>query len=487
MALIGAAELVAPFAGAVEAAGIDSIGSLGGQILTGVGAGAALSGVYNLGRGIKRAIKRDIAHYRGSRKRNREGMLIPSEDLSGQTRAHIMRDTPMGGISHAGATNVVQRSFDRRRSGKRLRKSAKNAHRLLQASMAYCNLRWQRMFSYGNQVPINVIERPYPASAITNNTENVGVDQQGRLFFSSYTQGTSPNIESRMPGYLFDLTTWRTNAGTQSTPMKRIHFNSTGNVRYDTVFGQNRNGSSILESGWIEELTRGAFGSVVPRDVQKSFLVWSDLRLSLYGARHCPTRFIIEMIQFKKDYFDPNVAASLTSEQQAEVNSHYVSEFKKLIFHPLDVQINKRNSNIRVLSRKVYEVAPDSNTNEDPTSPNILVKIFKRFNRLCNWQWAINNPGGTAVNNEAVQPNIGDTDVAPDPDLTLTEMDQPDFIVQTNADRRPYLNPKARIYLYIRAEAMHTYQGGTLMNSDVALRHWPSFDICARQRWMYEN
>lgn len=446
-------------------------------------AGTAIAGgIISGGELLYKGIKGDIDHYRAKK---RQKMYIPSEDISGRTAGpHIMGDTQMGGVGHAGATNVVQRRFTKGTSGKRMRRNAKNAHRLLQASMSYCNLRWQRMFSYGNQIPINVIERPYPAAGMENNTSAVApADQQGRLFLSSHTSGASPAIEHYMPGYLFDITTWRTDAGNQAEPMKRIYFNDTGNVRYDVVYSQNNDGTQIRDGGWQAEL----YYNFLPKRVQKSFLMWSDLRMSLYGARHCPTRFILELIQFKKDYFDPNIATSVTSEQQAEINAHYVSEFKKLTFHPLDVQLNKRNSNIKVLSRKVYEVAPDSNTNEDPTAPNVLVKIFKNYNRLCNWQWAVSNPGSSADTAQYVQPNIGNVDTVPTPDVTLTEMDQPDWIQNFSSNLRPYVNPKARIYLYIRAEAMHTYDEATLMNSDNALRHWPSFDICVRQRWMYEN
>lgn len=381
-------------------------------------------------------------------------------------------DTQMGGmVPFAGATNVQQRTFVNSKRGRKLRKNAKNAHRLLQASMAYAVERWQRIYPYGPQVTTVVGDQPYPAQALSTNY--FGSPQFGRLNLGHLTAGATPLQNQILPGYLFNLTSWSTSS-VGFNPMKRLVFNSSGNIAYYDIDSQNvGSATGATSQNWKPELIRGL--DLPPDDCQNAFLNWSDIRVALFGAQHCPTRFYVEMIQFKKDYFDPYNSLGVTSDQQAEINMHYINEFKNLVFHPLDVNTNNRSANIKVLYRKVYEIGPDTSSSEDPASPNILCKIFKRFNRLCNFRWRVTNTATATT--DVVDPNINPQ---------AGELDQPDWQLQDFGQIRSTVVPRARVYLYIRAEAMKPVAETVNQNDVDVLRHCPSMDLIVRNKWQFE-
>lgn len=385
-------------------------------------------------------------------------------------------DTQMGGGGNfAGATNVLQRVWNKRKSGRKLRRNARNAHRLLQASMTYCVQRWQRVYAYGPSVDPNGNRQPYPAVPLQRNWWAAPNVQVGRLNLGHATAGNDPTQSQFLPGYLFNITSWST-VNRSFNPCYRISFNATGDLEFIRIQSQDVDGNnSSLD--WKAEVVRGI--ALPPTDLQNAFLQWSDIRLALYGAAHCPTRFIVETVQFKKDYFDPEVYSNSapSSDQVQELNMHYINEFKNLVFHPLDVNTAKRSGNVKVLSRKVYEIGPDTSSSDDPSNPNILCKIFKRYNRLCKWNWQVKN---NAFPNESEFP---DPDIEPqDGDL-----DKPGWQIQNYNQLNNTVVPRARIYLYVRAEAMRPVDFNISMNTADVKNHCPSMDLCIRNKWMYDS
>lgn len=434
-------------AAAVGLANVDALllGAVGaGSVAVGAAAGVGQL-AYKVGRGIKRKFSQMSSGY--------------------------ATDTQMGGAGYAGATNILQRTYVRQKFGRKMRRNAKNAHRLLQASMAYCVQRWQRVYAYGPQVGTIENEQPYPAQALSTNYS--GTTQLGRLNLGHLPDGVASPSSNVLPGYLFNLTSWNT-VQQGFNPCNRLYFDNTGTLKYHDI--QSQNVASGLSLEWKPEVIRGL--QMPPAGIQNAFLMWSDIRLAFYGAAHCPTRIIVELIQFKKDYFDPYNTAGVTSDQQAEINMHYINEFKNLVFHPLDVNTGNRAANIKVLSRKVYEIGPDTTSSEDPASPNILCKMFKRFNRLCNWRWRNTNTADGVTNPTVTDPNINPKD---------GDLDAPDWQIQDQAQLRNTVVPRARVYLYVRAEAMRPVLSTVNQSTDEVKRHCPSFDICVRNKWQYEN
>lgn len=167
------------------------------------------------------------------------------------------------------------------------------------------------------------------------------------------------------------------------------------------------------------------------------------MRFCFYGARQHPTRIIMELVQFKDEKYtmdfhnDGQDFASLSADDKADVRGFWLEECKKLVYHPLDVQNFKREKAIQCLYRESFQIAPDDTTNADVCPPNVVKKIFKRWNRLVNWDWQ-------------TPPVTTDTGV----EANKNELETPAFQVGVQSNLKNYADPKARIYLYIRAEDM---------------------------------
>lgn len=330
----------------------------------------------------------------------------------------------------AGNTAVRQRTDSKRklrsgRLGKKLQK--------LNDEIIY---RWQRIYPYG------LNDTAYPADIDQLNNMRSG----GRLQLSHFKLGESPEQVNQLPVYLFDLTCWKMENLNGTVPIepivcKRLQFQSTNAPYFDDVYTQFQTHACVDGTWQVERSNIGGTDALPQRQERKAVLKWSDMRMCFYGATQHPTKITIELIQFKDPKFQMNYHpdgpgfGSLTLSDQNEVRAFWLEEVKKLVYHPLDVQNFQRNQAISVLHSESFQIAPDDTTNSDVCPPNVIRRLFKRFNRLVNWDWET----------PEVTPSHG-------VEANKNELETPAFQVGRDTNLKDYCNPNARIFLYIRAE-----------------------------------
>lgn len=463
-------------AGLTTAAGIGfSNLQLAGLIGTGeaiAGAIATSGGLFAAGRLIAKGIRGDIQHMEDTASKKR-GYRPDSDidDRSVRRRLDFMDQLPIvaGGLT----TRNRYQNKQRLRSGRVGRKLQRETAEFIQ--------RWQRIYNFGNSSDSDF--GSYPSTV--QQWENPGIDKAslvvgyagsvdlnkntGRLMLSHTspvnvaTSGEAVNWQF-MPGYLFDVTSWRNGAmGNYFAPMKRIAFDENGRVRFINVAQQadpssNTNSFKSTDIGWNAE--SGPTGNGFPDEhEQRSLLAWSDIRMCFYAAKKRCSKVHIEFVQFKDPkytldfYPDGENILNLSAEDQRDVEMFWINEFKRLTFNPLTVNTFIRNKAIKVLKHESFCINADDANNQDPMPPAVQKSYFKRFNRLCKWNW---NTGGLTINPAYVLGGVGKPEIG--------GLENPDYQQTADDQILQYLNPNARIYMYIRAEDFEPVVGTATMS-----------------------
>lgn len=392
-----------------------------------------LASFYALNRGSssKRRPRAAFGSVRRPAVRRKIDLDIPVPTYFGRPSETETRNEPTMDRVVAGNSAVKQRASTKRKltSGKLGRKLQKINDEII--------YRWQRIYNYGQNTTA------YP-SDITQLSNREG---GGRLQLSHFTTGTAPNQVNVLPVYLWDLTSWRTenlDGSIPTTPRAccRLAFNSGNNPGWLPVYTQYQTHAVESNSAWQLERSNVEGSTGFPqRQERKALLKWSDMRFCFYGARQHPTRIVMELIQFKDEKYsmdfhdDGDAVVDMDAEDQKDVRGFWLEEVKKLVYHPLDVQNFVRGKAITSLYRESFQIAPDDTTNADVCPPNVVKRIFKRFNRLVNWDWETPDiEEGTGVETQK------------------NELETPAFQVGKQTNLKDYANPNSRIYLYIRAE-----------------------------------
>lgn len=400
---------------------------------------AALGSLYGLGqfgshfvgdKGSATKPRRPVSNLPVAAAQNITVPIVPYTGTEFEDPGRRVDPAPMDRVV-AGSYAVKQRS-----STKRKLKSGKLGRKLQKLTDSVI-VRWQRIYNYGQNTTA------YPADI----TQASNAQSGGRLQLSHYSTGESPSQINLLPVYLWDLTCWKTENLDGTVPSEprvcvRLGIDALNNPQFETVYTQYQTHSLVGNSSWQLERSNVEGSNGFPlRQERKAVLKWSDMRFCFYGARQHPTRIVIELIQFKEDKYSMNFHAdgeqtgNMSIVDQQDVRGFWLSEVKKLVYHPLDVQNFKREKAISCLYRESFQIAPDDTTNLDECPPNVVKRIFKRFNRLVNWDWE-------------TPPITDDTGVEAD----KNELETPAFQVGKQTNLKDYANPNARIYLYIRAE-----------------------------------
>ena len=174
---------------------------------------------------------------------------------------------------------------------------------------------------------------------------------------------------------------------------------------------------------------------------EKDRLLWSDIRLQLYGALNVPITWHVYFLQFKKPWLAPNFSATTGSvDEIAERCAFWMSMTKPLLFNPILVQDQKHLRDVKIIKHDVFTIAPKGTT-ETVSSvtqfPHIkTVKYFERWNKLCNYAW---NDVATvdAGNDNGSQVSLGET--------------------------RNVLEPTQRVYMVVACEA---FTNGSFVNTN---------------------
>lgn len=123
--------------------------------------------------------------------------------------------------------------------------------------------------------------------------------------------------------------------------------------------------------------------------MEKDRLLWSDIRLQLYGALNVPMTWHIYFVQFKKSYLCPNADVTAgTADERVERAAFWQNLTKPLLYNPILVQDQKHMRDVRVIKHDQFHLAPAENT-ETLVNPHVkTVKYFERWNKLCNYAWS---------------------------------------------------------------------------------------------------
>lgn len=376
----------------------------------------------------------------------------------------------------AGGTTVVNRSQYKRKlkSGRLKNKLTREVEEFVQ--------RWQRIYNFGASTTA------YP-SATNGESLNPGVVSLdtwptqvnnaivgGRLCLSHVAPLPGLDGWQMLPGYLFDLTCWNNSSNVYTpVPMKRFLIDSVGDFRWTAVSQVFNNANSVNNRlDWGPE--SGPSGTGVPTSSeQKAVLAWSDIRLAFAGSTNNCVKVHVEMVQFHDPKYtfdfhpDGESVISMSQLDRNEVNQFWFNEFKRGTFHPMTVNMYNRKKALKVLMSETFCINAEDLQNGESGPVTCVKQYFKRFNRLVNWNW---NKPGTTVSLPWVSATAGG-------------MENPDFQQVDQGALHGYADPKARIYLYIRAENFTPVAGSEVLTS--AFNREVTFDVIIRNKWKVQT
>lgn len=213
---------------------------------------------------------------------------------------------------------------------------------------------------------------------------------------------------------------------------------------------------------WIQFMTSDTNLSAAPGS--RSIWDYFDARFCLRGTTNQATTFYIDLIQLNDQVLPfswPDAGpVGLNIADPRWVNRTLVVEelIRPLIYNPI-LDVNPTASKLfkRLESWKFNMEAQYSDDN-DAMPPTKIVKIFRKMNRVCNWNW----------NQEHVIQNQAEY-------LTGSTFPIP-------ADNDCYVHPNARIYLVVRAlNPLYSTDG------DFTSYKTPSYDVQIKVKHTFSN
>lgn len=211
----------------------------------------------------------------------------------------------------------------------------------------------------------------------------------------------------------------------------------------------------------------------------KAYHCWTDIRLVLYSMLSTPTRFTLELVQFKDESYIPQDRADTVYPPtypianqntnllgQNDIFNFWADMMKPYVYNPIMTVVSNWQSKVRVLKRKDFLVQPRSTVNSDSTTPNTVeLRWFHQHNTVRRYDWLKSTAPATNVE------LVGDDDMA---QWTVTNH-------QRNVDYTK------RVFLMIKAQALPlTGTTNPLDNDASAFSNGvcPSYDIIIRNKYM---
>lgn len=174
----------------------------------------------------------------------------------------------------------------------------------------------------------------------------------------------------------------------------------------------------------------------------RGYLAGVSAKLLLNGPQNAPTKWIIQLVQLHEDVVPgANISDAQTAFWQAMI--------KPLMFSPLaDGLHSMQKKYIKILKTHVIEMDAPESTEDHLVSRTKYFKQYFNLNRTLNFKWGIGQAKMHLENDSVVK------------DINLNSFST-------------HVEPKARVYLMIRAEAAQSSTG-----SDVLIN--PSYDYVMR-------
>lgn len=262
-----------------------------------------------------------------------------------------------------------------------------------------------------------------------------------------------------LPIYMYDLTAVNNVVNNVYVPAKPFYRAkcavADGSIVWDYVDGVTNLGTSgALSSDLIAEKVQSSSSlSTMPHE--KSRLLYSDVRLNLYGAKNKAIKWVIQVVKLLDDALDPiptNSPSSASQPYQWQTkNSFYQALLKPYIYNPLALtgaeQVGRR---IKVLKTYSTVIQPTSTTESDANPHTKVLKWFMRWDRDLNYEnrGAILSTGSTFLDDSDWQSQVNQVST--------------------------YVKPNQKIFLMIRCNDYSTQD-----QQDDNTRHG-SFDMTVR-------
>lgn len=266
----------------------------------------------------------------------------------------------------------------------------------------------------------------------------------GQLFMAN---SVAANGIYTLPLVLFELNSCNNvinGVYTDHNPVRQLYQTGTS-VAWTPVNGQVATGGTASEARWqLETSSHGVTGNgSVP--LESAIHKWSSLDLELWGCRNKPTKYMVQLVQFSEDVLpDYNQYGGAIAEFWQSIVKHYTySPLAKM-----DDGFNRKK--MKILKQYKFNIDPTANFENDPDPHVKTLKLYYKFNRMCNFMWKFNN--------ETPQ--------------TVADMQDSDWKQEAN-QVQTQVHPNARIYVMIRASNFTTIQpGGSVDNTTTPSISW---------------
>lgn len=276
-------------------------------------------------------------------------------------------------------------------------------------------------------------------------------------------------VRMYMPCHIYDVSAFMNNVGGALaygevgpyTPT----FSSGGVTRYENV-------QLLKDSGDADRLTWGCESTshtttaVAQAPHRRSIWDWLEFRLLCYGRTTLPTRWRIQLVQFRDENLHPRqfLDNQPDTETLAKAQEFWNSYLSPMMVNPIEAaNVEARKGMMKVLKSIDFVMA--SSRNDDGTIAGIPliqeIRGFHRMNRMQKYDW----------------------DAPKRENIYTTNNGQNQFTVN-DSNCEPYVAPMARVYLVVSAQS----SGGTYaaanppLVADFLAASQPSYDILLRVR-----
>lgn len=281
------------------------------------------------------------------------------------------------GPTNAGAGTSGDVQYFSKKMGRKPKNSLSNLAKRVNASIEPCYYRWNYVLGYEN-----------PSGALSMQRDIIGTIP---------TSGASEN----MPFYIFNLTAIAGNTGGAAIAanvayrLQKQWVTGPMSPIYNFISQQGLDSNATLGSTTYQVES----GNSATRRLQDDILDWVDIRLDCVGPTAIPTKWWLQLVQFKDPVYTPEylepVQSGLSSEaQQREMErlQLYDTWVQPLITHPILLQNPKIPAVVRKQVKILHQVSfitqPKESIDKFQGGQEKIIKMFKWLNKSQRYDWS---------------------------------------------------------------------------------------------------
>lgn len=260
-----------------------------------------------------------------------------------------------------------------------------------------------------------------------------------------------------LPWYMMDLTAVNNVIGaagtyTGSYPMLQLKQDvATGGMFFSHVTGISPGGTSVANYQ-AEKAPTPSTAEFAP--FGKSMISHAEIKANLWGATAKATKYMVQIVRIADEDLVPDhnlaFAGTELTLATAKRNDFYQNMIKAWTFNPISTTGGVQSRKYKVLKTQTITIEPNPTTDGDADPQCVVYKAFLKLNKLMKYE---------------------ETAAFQATDVLLN--DSATYALQTGAQVTTQADPKARIYLVIRATNYGADAGDTNVQT-------PSFDLSVR-------